>query len=117
VGSGNRPLKSLEEIFLPWLPHTNAPYGLRMRVLDSVLTTEPDIGWKLLASLLPSFDGSSMSTHKPRWRDSGASEAETVTDKIVYDTYVAPSNARWPTRTMTSQVVDRPRCHADVRSG
>ena len=84
----NRPESSLHEIFLPWLPSTNAPYAMRMRVLDSVLRTEPDIGWNVLASLLPDFHGASMSTHKPRWRDAGASEKEDVTRKVIFDTYV-----------------------------
>ena len=85
----NRPLNSLHEIFLPWLPSTNASLATRLGVLDSVLRDEPAIGWRLVASLLPSLHGVSMNTYKPRWREAGASEKETLTRRMVFDTYSA----------------------------
>lgn len=83
----NRPLHSLREIFLPWHPSTNATLGARLRVLDSITATQPEIAWRLLTSLLPSFQGVSTNTFKPLWRDAGATERERLTNGLVYASY------------------------------
>lgn len=68
----NRPLNSLREIFLWWHPGTNAPLTQRLAALDLVLQREPEIGWQLLANLLPKAASIiSHPTAKPRWRDFG----------------------------------------------
>ena len=85
----NRPLNSLRAIFWPWQPSTNAPLAMRLGALDSVLERESQIGWNLLALLLPKRDDVSMRTSKPRWRDAGASDRERLTNKLVFDTFQA----------------------------
>lgn len=64
----NRPLKSLVEIFLPWLPHTTVDVQGRIKVLRWLTERAERTGWKLLLDLLPSFHGISTPTHKPAWR-------------------------------------------------
>ncbi|MHC5537851.1 5'-methylthioadenosine/S-adenosylhomocysteine nucleosidase family protein [Singulisphaera rosea] len=65
----NRPEKSLKEIFLPWFSRTNASISERVQALRCVFEVEPDIGWTLLATLLPDGTPSCVSpTHTPRWR-------------------------------------------------
>ncbi len=64
----NRPLNSLTDIFLPWISHTLADLPTRKNALESLLRDHPDIAWKLLLTLLPSFHGSTSGTHKPIWR-------------------------------------------------
>lgn len=67
--SGNNPMNSLQEIFLLWLAHTNASIDDRIAALESILSIEPNVGWQLIAKLLPSaMLGSSSGTHMPRWR-------------------------------------------------
>ena len=67
-----RPLNSLREIFLWWHPGTNASLEQRLAALDLILTREPEVGWALLAKLLPHTTSSvSNPTAKPRWRDFG----------------------------------------------
>lgn len=65
---GNRPESSLCEIFLMWLPHTNANPDQRITALRKVLEVEPDVGWRLLLDLLPDGNSVSHNTSMPRWR-------------------------------------------------
>ncbi|MEO5954138.1 MAG: hypothetical protein ABIR36_00375 [Nitrospiraceae bacterium] len=77
----NRPLNSLTDIFLPWISHTLADLPTRKNALESMLRDHPDLAWKLLLTLLPSFHGSTSGTHKPVWRSfipSGWKETVTV---------------------------------------
>lgn len=69
----NRPINSLREIFLWWHPGTNARLDQRLAAIDTILTREPEVGWRLLAKLLPSPAPSSIShqTARPRWRNFG----------------------------------------------
>jgi hypothetical protein len=83
----NRPINSLRLIYLPWLPSTNAPLATRMRALDRLVASEPEVGWNLLVGLLPKHSDTADRTHKPRWREYGASEREVVTQAIVYAGY------------------------------
>jgi hypothetical protein len=67
----NRPINSLGEIFLWWHHGTNASLDQRLAAIDLVLAREPDVGWALLAKLLPGAHSTSIGTAKPRWRDFG----------------------------------------------
>jgi hypothetical protein len=64
----NRPLNSLTDIFLPWISHTLADLSTRQTALESLLREHPDLAWKLLLTLLPSYHGSTSGTRKPVWR-------------------------------------------------
>ena len=76
---GNRPRRSLAEIFVLWNPNTNAPSAQRLSVLDEITKTFPIVGWDLVLALLPSFGGVSTPTPKPRLRESGAADRPAVT--------------------------------------
>jgi len=65
----NRPANSLTTILLPWLPQTRTSIVRRVSAVSSLLKELPDIGWKLLLSLLPQAHSMSSGTHKPIWRD------------------------------------------------
>ena len=68
----NRPLNSLRDIFLWWLPGTNASAKDRLAALDGILALHPSTGWDLLERLLPRENDSLFgTTAKPRWRDFG----------------------------------------------
>lgn len=68
--SGNRPISSLTTIFLPWLPQTSAPSANRETAIRVLLKEFPDVGWKLLLSLLPKQHNVSFGTRRPLWRAS-----------------------------------------------
>jgi hypothetical protein len=65
----NRPGNTLRELFLLWLWHTNASLQDRIRAIETIVGIEPEVGWSLLADILPSgVTSTSMNTHMPRWR-------------------------------------------------
>jgi hypothetical protein len=64
----NRPLRSLQLIFLCWRPGTSAPLEQRLRVLDTIRQREPQVAWSLLISLLPGRIRMVVNTAEPRWR-------------------------------------------------
>lgn len=65
----NRPANSLTTIFLPWLPQTCAPITKRDAAVSTLLRELPDIGWKLLVSLLPQSNSTSSGSRRPAWRE------------------------------------------------
>jgi hypothetical protein len=65
----NRPARSLTTILLPWMPQTCAPVYKRVAAVRTLLAELPNIGWKLLISLLPQAHSVSTGTRKPAWRD------------------------------------------------
>jgi len=65
----NRPANSLTTILLPWLPQTCAPVAKRGAAVSALLAELPDIGWKLLVSLLPKSHSTSSGTRRPAWRE------------------------------------------------
>ena len=64
----NRPINSLTEILLPWLPQTCAGQEKRIASVKALLKNHPDVGWKLLLQLLPEAHQTSSETRKPTWR-------------------------------------------------
>lgn len=89
VKSGNRPIGSLRDIFVAWAPGTNAPLAERIAVLDEIIAQTPATGWRLIVQLLPRFHDVKGPTQRPRFRDAGASERETLTLGLVRETYDA----------------------------
>lgn len=65
----NRPSNSLTTIFLPWLPQTRASIKKREVAVSAVVREQREVGWRLLLSLLPSDHGTTMGSHKPKWRN------------------------------------------------
>lgn len=65
---GNRPENTLEQIYLLWLPHTNASIEDRIAGLDAIFQVTPETGMKILTKLLPGRSTMSSGTQMPRWR-------------------------------------------------
>ena len=64
----NRPAQSLADIFLPWHIQTMASLDQRKSAIKVVLKEQPNVGWKLLLSLLPHSLGSTSGCYCPVWR-------------------------------------------------
>lgn len=64
----NRPANSLSTILLPWMPQTCAPISKRCSAVSSLIQDIPEVGWKLLLSLLPSSHSISSGCRRPAWR-------------------------------------------------
>jgi hypothetical protein len=82
----NRPLASLRSLFLTWKPATNASHQMRLAVLEGLVSSEPDIAWQLIPTLLPRRGQIQFSSESPRFRDAGASEREILTYPIMFET-------------------------------
>jgi hypothetical protein len=65
----NRPAQSFADIFLPWHVQTTASLDQRMAAIKVVLKEQPNVGWKLLLSLLPHSLGSTSGCYRPVWRN------------------------------------------------
>ncbi|TCI00729.1 hypothetical protein EJV46_01175 [Roseococcus sp. SYP-B2431] len=80
---GNRPINSLREILLPWLPHTDAPVAKRLAVMQAVVRTDDKVGWDLSLRLLPEMHSTSSPTSRPKIREAGANEAGAPTTETI----------------------------------
>jgi hypothetical protein len=65
----NRPLNTLREIYLSWLPHTMASLETRMDGLHELARREPNATWDLLMILIQTGYSVSNNIFVPRWRD------------------------------------------------
>jgi addiction module HigA family antidote len=74
----NKPISSLASIFRPWMPQTAADHDERVNVLKLVIQKQPDVGWRLLMSLLPRGPQVGHYNHKPRWRNDGYGHGEPI---------------------------------------
>ncbi|HWK71415.1 MAG TPA: hypothetical protein VNS29_11320 [Burkholderiaceae bacterium] len=84
--NGNRPLSSLREIFLAWLPSTNADLNRRFIAIDGLINNLPDVAWELLLKLMPTPHDTSTSTARPKLRDTTPLEPESITFGLVWET-------------------------------
>jgi len=65
----NRPFNSLIEIYKPWHYQTYAPLEKRKKVLDKIMSSRLEIGWKLMITLLPTSSSDfATNTASFRWR-------------------------------------------------
>lgn len=85
----NRPIRSLNGIFRPWLSQTLSSIEERLEVLKLISESEKEIAWTLLCSLLPHFREIGFPTHKMRWRTFNKSLEKPITYKEIWDTHTA----------------------------
>jgi hypothetical protein len=91
----NRPIASLREILLPWLPHTDADLDRRLAVLAAVVRTDERVGWGLCLRLLPETHGISTPTSRPRLREAGAREGRPPGREVAAACRSAAEHALW----------------------
>ena len=65
----NRPIGSLQNIFLAWHPCTTANLKRRLRILDTIRRREPGTAWDLLVGMLPHAHCVAFPTDKPEYRN------------------------------------------------
>jgi hypothetical protein len=85
----NTPANSLAEIFVLWNPNTNASSVQRLSALKEIASSCPEVGWKLVRTLLPNLLASSMATPKPKLREAGASDRPAVTYRELWENQAA----------------------------
>lgn len=96
----NRPLSTLQRIFLPWKPETFASAEDRRSVISNILRRHPSVGWKLLHGLAPTSHGFALQGVKPIWRDFAPEHPEILTWQIIGDAY------RWVGQAVLGAVGD-----------
>lgn len=80
--SGNRPERSLHEIFLTWRPHTLATVAQRLETVDAVACRYEKSAFQLCLKLVGNNHSVTSDTDMPKWRDwadgrePGVTEAE-----------------------------------------
>ena len=89
VKIGNTPANSLAEIFILWHPNTNASWAQRLSALNEIAESFPEVGWKLVTTLLPSWHGISSPTAKPKLREAGASDRHPITNRELWENQAA----------------------------
>ncbi|MBA0208575.1 MULTISPECIES: hypothetical protein [Pectobacterium] len=65
----NRPLNSIIDILLPWLPHTTADINRRIAAFKALEREYPDTAWRVLVQLLPNNTSTTSGTHIPTFRN------------------------------------------------
>jgi transcriptional regulator with XRE-family HTH domain len=63
------PMRTLEQVFMPWYPQTTAPVEERVRILESVSKKHPKAGWRLLLGLLPTRPSMVSTNRRPAFRN------------------------------------------------
>jgi hypothetical protein len=81
----NRPVNSLREIFLSWMPSTAVKTKRRLAVLEATIKAVPSIAWPMLATLLPRSGDTASSTAKPKFRDYDHGDMEVVTYGLIWE--------------------------------
>jgi hypothetical protein len=79
----NRPDRSIRTILLPWHPQTTASVQKRTDAVRALLTEQPEVGWKVLLTLLPDAHQVTSGTRRPAWQttiDESWSETVSMAD-------------------------------------
>lgn len=79
-GLGNRPARSLSQIFLGFYRNTEADWEVRLETLDLLVERQHRVGWKLLLSLIRQ-ETYVIPTSRPELRDWGHHMAEEVSEE------------------------------------
>jgi hypothetical protein len=76
---GNTPGRSLFGLFRSWLPKTAAGISDRIKVLDLLISKEPNTAFGLLDGLTAPGSQTAMDAARPKWRDDDAGAGRSVT--------------------------------------
>ncbi len=101
----NRPMESLESLFLPWIRFSEVSDEYRLEALNSLLDTVPGAGWQLLIGAYPSSYDHVTHRYPPSWRPWGQDGVPRPTvgdchafisemDRLLF-AYVGDNSARW----------------------
>lgn len=78
---GNRPIRSLRMIMLPWSPATRMPAGDRIQAMRLLFDAVDEVAWKCAISLLPATQEHGGPFRLPEWRDWGQGRGEGVSPR------------------------------------
>lgn len=76
---GNSPNNSLFGLFRTWLPQTAANVQQRIKVLDLLITKDPEVAFEILEGLVKNGPQMATPAARPKWRDDDAGAGRAVT--------------------------------------
>lgn len=94
----NRPINSLEAIFLSWMPQTAASVDDRSRALELLCRRIPDVGWRICMEQLRSGPRTGEYSYRPRWRGDAADAGEPIAgpDRLEFERKATELLLEWP---------------------
>lgn len=81
----NKPISSLQAIYLSRMPQTAASLEERMQALETLIRRFPDIGWQICTEQLDFGTRFVDYSYRPRWRSDASGAGQPVTQKEAYE--------------------------------
>jgi addiction module HigA family antidote len=81
----NKPDASLQAIFRSWMPQTAVPVEQRIKALDMLARSFPDVAWKIALEQIKPGSRIGNYSYRPRWRSDASGAGQVVTHKEMYE--------------------------------
>lgn len=81
----NKPNASLQAIFRSWMPQTAAPVEQRIKLLEMLARSFPDVAWKIALEQINPGSRIGHYSYRPRWRSDASGAGQVVTRKELYE--------------------------------
>ncbi len=81
----NKPDKTLEAIFRSWMPQTAAAVGQRIKVLEMLAQSFPDVAWEIALKQIKPGSQIGHYNYRPRWRSDASGAGQVVTQDEMYE--------------------------------
>ena len=81
----NKPMNSLSAVFRSWLPQTAAPLDDRVKALEAICGSFPDVGWKICLQQFESHSQLGHFSDRPHWRNDGSGRGRGVSERERYE--------------------------------
>jgi addiction module HigA family antidote len=81
----NKPAESLKAIFRSWMPQTAAPVEQRIKALELLARSFPDVAWEIALEQIKPGSQIGHDSYRPRWRSDASGAGQVVTRKENYE--------------------------------
>lgn len=81
----NKPINSLKDIYLHWMPQTAASVEQRIQIMESLKDDFPEVCWQLCYEQVKPGSSSTSGTYKPKYRNDASGFGQVATRKEGYD--------------------------------
>jgi addiction module HigA family antidote len=81
----NKPVESLQAIFRSWLPQTAAPVEQRIKALEMLARSFPEVAWGIALEQIKPGSRTGDYSYRPRWRSDASGAGQVVTNKEAYE--------------------------------
>ena len=81
----NKPDETLESIFRSWMPQTAAPVEQRIKALELLARSFPEVAWEIALKQIKPGSHIGHYNYRPRWRSDASGAGQGVTRKEMYE--------------------------------